>query len=188
MNISQIKTQGSGIVLENITVVNDYGVKAGATTHRALLVKDSSDQTIVKLWGDSANSQIVVGGVITIKASPKGEIKPSEYQGKISLNCNECSVIPGGGNVGQDASTQTAVQATQPTTPIHNPTVSLTVGLSAEELADSQSAHFSRLFKRLNGMVAEGHFSGDTAASCAALMTGSADGWWFGHKYPGCPK
>ena len=42
MTIQQILTEGQGLVLNNVKVEDDYGVKTGKTAHRAMVRKKGS--------------------------------------------------------------------------------------------------------------------------------------------------
>ena len=178
-NISQIKTQGTGVILEDIEVVQDYGAKPGQTPHRAILVKDASDKTIIKIWGAASSVGFNQGDILTVKAvGAKGKIEANEYNGKISLNCNDCEITSSGGGVpaAETAQNVTSYQAA--------PTKAQ--GLTPEELADAQVAHFARIIKRLQPLAEGGIMDAEKLPEVAASMVGSASDWWFGQKYPGC--
>lgn len=192
MNIHQILNEGQGLVLNSVTCKQDYGLKAGQTPHRAVLIEDVSGKTIIKIWGATANQGFEVGEIFTVQGvGQDGNIKMSEYQGKKSLNANSCEIIRGGTtqSVGHDP----APAASDPTIPtLSNPPPIATAPsnlpnmLNPEQLADAQAAHFGRIAKRLAPLAGEIGASGDTIMLVAAQMTGSASDWWFGAKYPGC--
>ena len=104
--------------MESLEVIKDYGYKAGAHPQQAVHVKDGSQATFIKIWGGAPGITYATGSHISVVAQgAKGKIEPNEYQGKISLNCNDClvTVLDGG---------QPAVASTQPT---YNPPVPVQV-------------------------------------------------------------
>lgn len=183
-NINQIKTQGSGIQLDKIEVVADYGVNAGKTNHRALLVKDLSDQTIVKIWGTESNQPWAPGSIITITASPKGKIEASEWKGKISLNCNDCKVTGEGEAPPQTQSEEPASGPAQQEYRSAADANDFGPRLNTAELCQKQQQIFAAHCKVLFSIAKdEGAPLGDVLQS-AAIMTGSVGEFWHGAKYP----
>jgi len=185
-NILQILTEGSGIVLNDIIVIKDYGFKSGATAHRAIHVKDSSGSTFVKLWGDQHTTPFNPDEVFTVQAVGKGAIAVSEYNGKKSLNCNDCTVVRSGNQppAQENYPNRESVASTQ--APSNQVSQSPSGALTPEQLADAQVAHWARIYKRVSPVIlGEGGTKSD-AFQAANSMTGTASDWWFGEKYPGC--
>ncbi len=178
-NINEILTSGSGLSLDSVEITRDFGLKSGKTTHRALLVKDASGDTMIKLWGNSANVEHPVGTLITVRAvGAKGRIESSEWQGKFSLNCNDCEVSVA--NAAQPAPQQPAPQQAA----VQQQATS-TSSLTPDQLADAQVAHFGRVIKRLQPLADEGIMDAEKLPEVAASMVGTAAQWFFGEKYPG---
>ena len=98
MNILQILTEGTGLALGPVEVIKDYGVKNGQTPHRAIHVKDpSGSSTFVKIWGPESSKAFNPGDKFSVQAQGSdGTIAVSEYNGKKSLNCNNCLVTADG--------------------------------------------------------------------------------------------
>jgi|TARA_R110002110_G_scaffold84410_2_gene219344 hypothetical protein len=184
MQIQQILSEGSGIVLTQVEVIKDYGQKQGQTPHRAVHVKDSSGSTMLKFWGASSNQGFSPGQKFSVQAvGSEGSINTSEYNGKFSLNCNNCEVVLGDGSAQPPAAAppQAAQPPAQPSPAIQQ-SASQSV-LTADQLADAQTAHFARIYKRIQSIDP----SADAASvyAAAATMTGSCPQWFFGEKYPG---
>ena len=100
MTIQQILTEGQGLVLNNIEIQDDYGVKAGKTPHRAMLITDSAGgKTILKIWGPGSAQTFHKGETISLQAAgEQGSIKANEYpagSGKFTLNANSCEIVRG---------------------------------------------------------------------------------------------
>ena len=56
-------TEGQGLVLNNIEIQDDYGVKQGKTPHRAMLITDpAGGKTILKIWGPGSAQTFHKGG------------------------------------------------------------------------------------------------------------------------------
>ena len=213
MNIQQILNEGRGVVLNDVEVIKDYGVKGGQTPHRGVHIKDDAGgATMLKLWGPLSNNQFQPGERFTVQAVGDGELTSSEWNGKWSINCNGCEIIRGGG--GGNAQPQNQGGGSQPqggggsapqggggTTPQNDPPPAQNantgqgggydqggqngMALSADGLADAQAAHFARILTRIQGACADMGADPNAAVMAAATMTGSADGWWFGAKWPG---
>jgi len=203
MNIQQILSEGQGLVLNSVIVEKDYGQKAGQTPHRALLIKDNTGKTILKLWGASSNQPIPIGQTITVQGvDQSGSITASEFRGKWSLNANSCEIILG--ETAFSSSEAPGVSAAPPQVsspptghpasqnvsqapPQASPAQGSPTALTPDQLADTQAAHFARILSRIRGVVEESGADPSSAVVAAAQMTGSAPDYWFGAKWPGMP-
>lgn len=196
MNISQILSEGSGLVLSNVTVKADYGLKAGKSPHRAMLVSDGSGQTIVKIWGAASSIQPALNETISIQGvGSEGGLSASEWNGKWSINANNCEIIRGGApGAAQASQPAPPVQHAQPATPAQQAPPSgfqhssQPRALSPQELAEHQVAHLERVLQLMNQSPVVDSVAPDPGAMliAAAHLVGAASDWWFGEKYPGC--
>ena len=182
-------TEGQGLVLNNIEIQDDYGVKQGKTPHRAMLITDpAGGKTILKIWGPGSAQTFHKGEKISIQAiGEQGSIKANEYpqgSGKFTLNANSCEVVRG---EVADQSPPPAAQAPA-AAPQGASSGFQRQFLTANELADAQTAHFARICQRLKGVGEELEASPADVMKAAALMTGSASDWWFGAKWPDMPE
>jgi len=189
MTIQQILTEGQGLVLNNIEIQDDYGVKTGKTPHRAMLITDSAGgKTILKIWGPGSAQTFHKGETISLQGmGEQGSIKANEYpqgSGKFTLNANSCEIVRGG----------VADQSPPPAAPAPAAAPQRASSgfqrqfLTADELADAQAAHFARMCQRLKGVGEELGADSADIIRAAALMTGSASDWWFGAKWPDMPE
>jgi len=192
MTIQQILTEGQGLVLNNIEIQDDYGVKAGKTPHRAMLITDSAGgKTILKIWGPGSAQTFHKGETISLQAAgEQGSIKANEYpagSGKFTLNANSCEIVRGDAPAG--AVPQAAPAQAAPAQAAQRPSSGFQRQfLTADELADAQAAHFARICQRLKGVGEDLEASPADVMKAAALMTGSASDWWFGAKWPDMPE
>jgi len=192
MTIQQILTEGQGLVLNNVKVEDDYGVKTGKTAHRAMLITDSAGgKTILKIWGPGSAQTFHKGEVFSVQATGEsGLIKTNEYpvgSNKFTLNANSCEIIreeEGEQPEGQAAPSTLPPSATAPRASSGHSRQFLT----AEELADAQAAHFARMLLRLKDIGEEMGAAPADIFVTASLMTGSASDWWFGAKWPDMPQ
>ena len=201
MNIQQILTEGQGLVLNSVTVKQDYGIKNGQTPHRALLIEDASAKTIIKLWGAPSSQGFNDGDVITIQGvGEEGNIRAQEWKGKYSLNANSCEIIRGGSTQAPYAPpSENPPQAPQaananPQAPHTKPQTASqgysrppanSGALDPEQLSQAQSEHFRRIFTKIEPLGTAMGADPSSIMLAAAQMTGSAAQWFFGEKYPG---
>jgi hypothetical protein len=98
MNIHQIQQQGTGISLGPVTVKKLFPKKPGDKS-LFLLISDSTGEAALKIWGPASNSPLQDGQQITVTGSgPKGGLAHKEYNGKWTINANDCSVAIAGGS------------------------------------------------------------------------------------------
>lgn len=89
-NIHSVLAEGSAIQLGPVTVSKTYPRKPG-DKNRFVLIEDSSGKGALKIWGAAANTELVEGQVITLVGTgPKGGLKTSEYNGRVSIDANDC--------------------------------------------------------------------------------------------------
>jgi hypothetical protein len=89
MTIATILSQGNAIQLGPVTVEKTYPRKPG-DKNRFLLVSDASGKGALKIWGAAANTELSEGMRITLVGfGPKGGLKTSEYNGKVSIDAND---------------------------------------------------------------------------------------------------
>ena len=182
-------TEGQGLVLNDIEIQDDYGVKQGKTPHRAMLITDpTGGKTILKIWGPGSAQTFHKGEKISIQGvGEMGNIKANEYpagSGKFTLNANSCEIVRDGvaDQSPPPAATAPAAAPQRASSGFHRQF------LTADELADAQAAHFARMCQRLKGVGEELGASPADIMKAAALMTGSASDWWFGAKWPDMPE
>lgn len=102
-NIHTILAEGSAIQLGPVTVTKAYPRKPG-DKNRFVLIEDSSGKGALKIWGAAANTELAEGQVITLVGTgPKGGVKTSEWQGKTSIDANDCRLELGSGGSQQPA-------------------------------------------------------------------------------------
>ena len=102
MNIHQILSEGQGIQLGPIKVSKTYPFKPG-DKNRFVLIEDSSGKGALKIWGAAANSDLQPGMVLTLVGTgPRGGVKTSEYNGKTSIDANDCRIEFAGGAPASD--------------------------------------------------------------------------------------
>ncbi len=92
MNIQTLLSQGNAVQLGPVTVEKTYEKKPG-DKNRFLLISDTSGKGALKIWGAAANTELFNGQQITLIGSgPKGGLKTSEYNGKVSIDANDCRI------------------------------------------------------------------------------------------------
>lgn len=90
MDIQTILSQGAAVKLGPVTVEKTYEKKP-TDKNRFLLISDASGKGALKIWGAAANTNLVTGMQITLTGTgPKGGLKTSEYNGKVSIDANDC--------------------------------------------------------------------------------------------------
>jgi hypothetical protein len=147
-------------------------------------ISDGSGSTELTLFEPAAFMDLPIGGQITIR----GQIEVNEYQGRFSLQTGKCTIDgaaapapmqapqgPPDGNYAQTTYQAPPAASQAPKSP----------SLTADQLVEHQVIHFQKLLNQLAPAVVEHGGDVNSAVLAAAQMTGSADGWWFGHKYPG---
>ena len=108
MTINTILSQGNAIQLGPVTVEKTYPRKPG-DKNRFLLISDASGKGALKIWGAAANTELTEGMRITLVGfGPKGGLKTSEYNGKVSIDGNDVRLeiegqAPGGHTDHQNA-------------------------------------------------------------------------------------
>lgn len=102
-NIQSVLSQGSAIQLGPVTVTKAYPKKPG-DKNRFVLVEDPSGKSALKIWGAASNTELAEGQIITLVGQgPKGGVRTSEYNGKVSIDCNDCRLELGSGGSQQPA-------------------------------------------------------------------------------------
>jgi hypothetical protein len=114
MNIHSILQAGAANQLGPVTVSKIYPPNPGAK-NKFVLIEDSSGKGALKIWGAAMNTHFSEGQQITLVGSgPKGGLKTSEYNGKTSIDANDCRIEIGGQNQAQPPATSYQQPAAQP--------------------------------------------------------------------------
>lgn len=178
-NIHSILQQGEAIQLGPVEVTRVFPPNAGAK-YSFSLIKDASGSTALKIWGAAGNTPLQVGQKITLIGSgPKGGLKVSEYQGKISIDANNCRLEFGEGSA---PAPQAAHSAPQPPSGYQAPQAPSGPTVDKLEPVMARCALATRLY--IDELVVNHGFSKDEAIMLAQNAPAWYSLYWFGEK--GC--
>lgn len=180
MTINEILQQGSGPSLNNVEVTKVYPKKnpKGALF---LLIKDNSGSGALKLWNQAGNGIYREGDIITVQPnSPEGSVTRTEYNGKVSIDANGCSVTVAGDNIPGNPTQDTPAPNTAFTAQSEH-----TSEEKKQVLNDMECAF--QAFTVCNHVLHFAHKAGwpeDKAFDLAIAAMDSPSKLWFGQKYP----
>lgn len=173
MNIHQILQEGSAVQLGPVEVTKTYNKNPG-DKNRFLLIKDASGQGALKIWGAAANTNVNAGDIITLVGSgPKGGLKTSEYNGKTSIDANDCRLEFGNGH-------RSETQAPQHHAPAAQSGPAPSGGPDKLPAVMARCAEATRLY--IDELVINQGFSKDEAIMLAQGVHSAHPLWWFGEK------
>lgn len=187
-SIHQALNEGSVVALNNVKVTRVFPMKPGDKS-LFLFIEDSSSKSALKIWGPASHCGVQEGQTISISASgPKGRIEKKEWNGKVSIDCNDCKVsIQGGGSYEavQPAPPQEGRYASPaPTGGGYAATPSSpTGGVNAGDLLPAtmkRAALATHLY--VDELVVNHGFTRDEACMLAQGAGGWFPIWWFGEK------
>lgn len=179
-NIHQVLSEGSAIQLGPVEVTRVFPKNPGAK-YSFSLVKDASGSTALKIWGAASNTELQVGQQVTLVGTgPRGGVKKSEYNGKISIDANDCRLEM------DEQATQQPVQQGAGYSSYNEPReqVRAATGGSGDDklpMVMARCAEATRLY--VDGLINQG-FSRDEAIMLAQNAPSYMPLWWFGEK--GC--
>lgn len=88
--IHSILQEGSAVQLGPVKVEKTYPRKPG-DKNRFVLISDTSGKGALKIWGAAANTELQEGQMINLIGSgPRGGLKTTEFNGKTSIDANDC--------------------------------------------------------------------------------------------------
>ena len=173
-NIHQVLSEGSAIQLGPVTVSKAYPRKPG-DKNRFVLIRDDSGQGALKIWGPAANTELVDGQtIILVGQGPKGGLKTSEYNNKVSIDANECRIEFPGDRL---QTAQAAPQQAHVAPAAHVSPQNLDAKLDA---VARQCGRFCRTF--IDELVVNQGFSRDEAIQLAQNAPSWFPLYWFGEK------
>jgi len=170
MNLHTIQSQGEGPSLGPITVKRLFPFKPGDKS-LFLIASDATGECAVKIWGAGAHCGVQEGQVITLTgAGPKGGLKTNEYNGKVSINANDCRVDIQGSNPAPQTQAAPQPAASQHADPLDDKLPSVM----------KRCARATSLY--IDEMVVNHGFSRDEAIMLAQNCPAWYSLWWFGEK------
>lgn len=175
--IHTMLSQGSGVQLGPVTIDKVYPFTPGGK-NIFMLISDASGKGALKIWGAAANGSYQPGQQITLVGTgPKGGLKVSEYQGKTSIDANDCRVEFGGGG----GSVEAAQPAPAGYQPRQAPAPSVTSGKGTIEDVAKQAARGTALY--IDELVVNHGFSRDEAIMLAQGAHTMFPIYWGGEKF-----
>jgi hypothetical protein len=178
--IHSVLQEGSAVQLGPVKVEKTYPRKPG-DKNRFLLISDSSGKGALKIWGAAANTELQEGQTITLIGSgPRGGLKTTEFNGKTSIDANDCRLEFSGGQQQaynapeshQEPSRGYSAPQSQPARPSGS-------APSLEAIA-KQAARMTSFY--IDELVVNHGFSKDEAIMLAQGSHSIAPLWWFGEK------
>jgi hypothetical protein len=182
VNIHSVLQEGQAVQLGPVKVEKTYPRKPG-DKNRFVLISDGSGKGALKIWGPAANTELQEGQMITLVGSgPRGGVKTTEFNGKTSIDANDCRIeIAGQANSGQ--SSHAPEGHSEPShgysAPQPQPARPSGSAPSLEAIA-KQAARTTALY--IDELVVNHGFSKDEAIMLAQGSHTIAPLWWFGEK------
>lgn len=175
-------SQGSGVQLGPVTIDKVYPFTPGGK-NIFMLISDASGKGALKIWGAAANGNYQPGQQITLVGTgPKGGLKVSEYNGKTSIDANDCRVEFGGGGGSVEAA-QATPAATAGYQQRQAPAVSSVPQVSGEDKLPAVMARCAKATALyIEELVVNHGFSKDEALMLAQNAPSYMPLWWFGEK------
>lgn len=179
MNIHSLKSQGSGVSLGPVTVAKAYPRNPGAK-YSFYLISDGTDKEALKVWGKDLSIQEGQNIILT-GFGPKGGLKTSEYNGKTSIDANDCSLtIVDGAQTASQPAQEAAYQAPAQHAPSSQQAPSSGSHRAKMESVAKSAATVTALY--IDELVVNHGFSKDEAIMLSQNASGIFPLWWFGEK------
>lgn len=166
-NIHSMLQQKSGPSLGPVKAKRVFPPNPGSK-YEFLLIEDGTGSSALKVWDGHHNFQ--EGQVFTITGQgPKGGLKVSEYNGKISIDANSCRVVFEDGPQAVEAVQNAGAPITAPVT--YSGDKQAQVAIKAAE-----STH-----NYIQALISLG-YTRDEALMLGQGTSGMVPLWWFGEK------